>query len=242
MLTSHRCAHVSSRRCATPSSYSRRSSCSRSAERSPAPPGGAPETQWWRAPPAGAGCRDCRTRARRPTDVLARAMLQTRRVRLPGSLEVPTNAASPATWPRSQSARRGLRRSAAAPHDPGRLRRPHGHGAGGHGAGGHGRPAVHGIRTSSPGSGFAFGDTPWMTALQRNVPEHALSRISSFDWLGSVALNPIGYALIGPLAVAIGTSEDACRRRRPRHPRLCPVGSGDPHVRTPARTAADPVV
>ena len=57
------------------------------------------------------------------------------------------------------------------------------------------------------GIGFAFGDTLWMTALQRNVPEHALSRISSFDWLGSVALNPIGYALIGPLAVAFGTSE-----------------------------------
>jgi MFS family permease len=57
------------------------------------------------------------------------------------------------------------------------------------------------------GIGFAFGDTLWTTALQRNVPEHALSRISSFDWLGSVALNPLGYALIGPLAVAFGTSE-----------------------------------
>ena len=57
------------------------------------------------------------------------------------------------------------------------------------------------------GAGFALGDTLWVTALQRNVPDHALSRISSFDWLGSVALNPIGYALIGPLAVAVGTSE-----------------------------------
>lgn len=57
------------------------------------------------------------------------------------------------------------------------------------------------------GIGFAIGNTLWMTALQRNVPEHALSRISSFDWLGSVALNPVGYALIGPIAVAIGPSE-----------------------------------
>jgi hypothetical protein len=47
----------------------------------------------------------------------------------------------------------------------------------------------------------------WITSLQRNVPEHALSRISSFDWFGSVALNPIGYALIGPIAAAIGTSQ-----------------------------------
>jgi len=57
------------------------------------------------------------------------------------------------------------------------------------------------------GMGFSLGNTLWMTSLQRNVPEHALSRISSFDWLGSVALNPIGYALIGPIAAAIGTPE-----------------------------------
>lgn len=55
------------------------------------------------------------------------------------------------------------------------------------------------------GIGFALGDTLWITALQRNVPAHALSRISSFDWLGSVALNPIGYALIGPIATVAGT-------------------------------------
>ena len=57
------------------------------------------------------------------------------------------------------------------------------------------------------GIGFAIGNTLWMTALQRNVPEHAISRISSFDWLGSVALNPIGYVLIGPISAAIGTPE-----------------------------------
>lgn len=57
------------------------------------------------------------------------------------------------------------------------------------------------------GIGFALGGTLWTTALQRNVPVHALSRISSFDWLGSVALNPIGYALIGPIAALIGTPE-----------------------------------
>jgi MFS family permease len=57
------------------------------------------------------------------------------------------------------------------------------------------------------GVGFALGNTLWITTLQRNVPDHALSRISSFDWFGSVALNPIGYALIGPIAGAIGTSQ-----------------------------------
>lgn len=48
------------------------------------------------------------------------------------------------------------------------------------------------------------GGPIWDTTLQRHIPPHAISRISSFDWLGSVALNPIGYALIGPLAHAIG--------------------------------------
>ena len=54
------------------------------------------------------------------------------------------------------------------------------------------------------GIGFSVGDTLWTTALQRNVPEHAISRISSYDWFGSVALNPIGYALIGPVSESIG--------------------------------------
>lgn len=57
------------------------------------------------------------------------------------------------------------------------------------------------------GIGFAVGNTLWETALQRNVPDHALSRISSFDWLGSIALNPLGYALIGPVAATLGTGQ-----------------------------------
>jgi hypothetical protein len=40
--------------------------------------------------------------------------------------------------------------------------------------------------------------------LQEKIPEHALSRVSSFDWFGSVALNPVGYALVGPLSEALG--------------------------------------
>ena len=57
------------------------------------------------------------------------------------------------------------------------------------------------------GAGFALGENLYVTAFQRNIPEHALSRISSYDWFGSVALNPIGYALIGPVAATIGIPE-----------------------------------
>jgi MFS family permease len=51
------------------------------------------------------------------------------------------------------------------------------------------------------------GDIVWQSTFQTHVPEHLISRLSSFDWLGSVALNPIGYALVGPLAARIGVPE-----------------------------------
>jgi hypothetical protein len=30
--------------------------------------------------------------------------------------------------------------------------------------------------------------------------------VSSYDWFGSIALAPLGYALIGPLAAGVGVS------------------------------------
>ena len=54
------------------------------------------------------------------------------------------------------------------------------------------------------GVGFALSDAVWFTTLQRNIPADALSRVSSFDWLGSIALNPLGYAIIAPLSAAVG--------------------------------------
>lgn len=51
------------------------------------------------------------------------------------------------------------------------------------------------------------GDIVWQSTFQQHVPDHLISRLSSFDWLGSVALNPIGYALVGPLAHRIGVAE-----------------------------------
>lgn len=49
-------------------------------------------------------------------------------------------------------------------------------------------------------------DTVWETTLQEQVPEHALSRVSSYDWLGSLAINPLGFALVGVLAAAHGAA------------------------------------
>ena len=52
-----------------------------------------------------------------------------------------------------------------------------------------------------------FGAAFWFTALQQHVPPHALSRVASYDWLGSWLFLPLGYVLIGPVAETIGYTE-----------------------------------
>jgi MFS family permease len=46
----------------------------------------------------------------------------------------------------------------------------------------------------------------WTTTMQQEIPPTLLSRLSSYDILGSMALAPIGTAIAGPLATAFGTS------------------------------------
>jgi MFS family permease len=45
----------------------------------------------------------------------------------------------------------------------------------------------------------------WETSMQRSVPEAALSRVSSYDALGSLLLGPIGLVVAGPLAAWVGS-------------------------------------
>lgn len=56
------------------------------------------------------------------------------------------------------------------------------------------------------GVGGMVFNTLWETTLQRHIPAVARSRVSSYDWFGSLALQSLGYALIGPFAGAVGTS------------------------------------
>jgi MFS family permease len=44
----------------------------------------------------------------------------------------------------------------------------------------------------------------WGTALQQEIPQERLSRVSSYDALGSWVLMPLGFAIAGPVAAAIG--------------------------------------
>jgi predicted MFS family arabinose efflux permease len=54
------------------------------------------------------------------------------------------------------------------------------------------------------GASFGVFGALWETTMQRLVPAEALSRVSSFDWMGSLALLPAGYALAGPAGAALG--------------------------------------
>lgn len=49
-------------------------------------------------------------------------------------------------------------------------------------------------------------DPFWLTVMQREVPPDMISRVSSYDYLGSLAFYPLGLALAGPVAGLIGVS------------------------------------
>jgi MFS family permease len=55
------------------------------------------------------------------------------------------------------------------------------------------------------GVGVTMFFTLWEVSLQEHVPGEALSRVSSFDYLAATALMPVGTALAGPIAAALGT-------------------------------------
>ncbi|HTZ88494.1 MAG TPA: hypothetical protein VMB05_17650, partial [Solirubrobacteraceae bacterium] len=57
------------------------------------------------------------------------------------------------------------------------------------------------------GGGIALFDVWWTTALAERIPPDKLSRVSSYDWMVSLALLPVGYVLAGPLASALGSVE-----------------------------------
>jgi MFS family permease len=54
------------------------------------------------------------------------------------------------------------------------------------------------------GVGMTMSNTFMWTALQEHIPPEAMSRVSSFEYGGTLSMTPIGLALAGPLAVAIG--------------------------------------
>jgi MFS family permease len=60
------------------------------------------------------------------------------------------------------------------------------------------------VGTVLSGMGMTLGMSVWESTLQRHIPGESLSRVSSYDWFGSFAFYPLGLAIWGPLAGAIG--------------------------------------
>jgi hypothetical protein len=54
------------------------------------------------------------------------------------------------------------------------------------------------------GFGFSLLMIWWETALAHHIPPAALSRVSAWDWMGSLAFLPLGYLVSGPLQSAFG--------------------------------------
>jgi MFS family permease len=54
------------------------------------------------------------------------------------------------------------------------------------------------------GIGGTVFNAVWETALQRHITPERLSRVTAYDWFVSTAANPLGQAVTGPAAGAIG--------------------------------------
>ncbi|MFE9933147.1 MFS transporter [Streptomyces sp. NPDC005533] len=47
----------------------------------------------------------------------------------------------------------------------------------------------------------------WMTTMHQEIPEEKFSRVSAYDWFGSVSMLPLATALAGPAETAFGRTE-----------------------------------
>lgn len=56
------------------------------------------------------------------------------------------------------------------------------------------------------GATVGLAEVLFDTTEAQQIPPEALSRVVAYDWLGSLMLEPIGLALVGPLAAGVGVS------------------------------------
>jgi MFS family permease len=54
------------------------------------------------------------------------------------------------------------------------------------------------------GTGMGVCSTLWETTLQSQIPRDVLSRVSAYDWFGSLVTLPLGYVLVGFAAPVVG--------------------------------------
>jgi len=57
------------------------------------------------------------------------------------------------------------------------------------------------------GVGIGVFTVLWQTALAERIPPHALSRVAAWDWMGALALLPLGYVSSGWVAGVVGDQQ-----------------------------------
>ena len=65
---------------------------------------------------------------------------------------------------------------------------------------------VIGLGALVSGATVGLGEVLYDTVSAQEVPAESLSRVVAYDWFGALALEPLGLALIGPLAAGLGVS------------------------------------
>jgi len=56
------------------------------------------------------------------------------------------------------------------------------------------------------GFSFAYGSVVFETCVQQAIAPHLLSRVSAYNWMGSMTFLPLGYAIAGAVGAAVGMS------------------------------------
>jgi len=54
------------------------------------------------------------------------------------------------------------------------------------------------------GAGFSAALVAWSTVMQSRVPASLLGRVASLDWMVSISLLPVSFALVGPVSNVLG--------------------------------------
>jgi MFS family permease len=67
-----------------------------------------------------------------------------------------------------------------------------------------GVPVVPVLASAVAGLGLATFSVIWVTVMQELVPSDKLGRVSSIDWLGSLCMTPVGFAVAGVLTDRVG--------------------------------------
>lgn len=60
--------------------------------------------------------------------------------------------------------------------------------------------ALVAVTAFTAGAGVSVFSVLFSTVMQQRIPLTVLSRVSAYDWMGSLALLPLGLAVVGPLA------------------------------------------